>query len=250
MDWSGVLGCVAFVFVAAGCGGGRATPVIARASPPAPAACADASVRWRGRMVADGAVDVRISRGSVRAEGVGADEVVIESTARNGCACGWGERGARVRVSPDERGVRFAARCDEVDVVVRLPESVRLSVHAVNGSVHAERVRDVDVHVVNGTIELAHVHRAQVHAVNGGIRASFDAPEQALLSTVNGNVEAFLPAGGDVDVQARSVSGLITLALPQTETRGLHGASGTLGRGGHLVRVKTVSGQIRVQTGG
>jgi DUF4097 and DUF4098 domain-containing protein YvlB len=122
-------------------------------------------------------------------------------------------------------------------------------VHAVNGAIRVQHVRDVDARTVNGAIELLHATRARARTVNGGIQAAFDSAEASFLSTVNGDVSVSLPVGVDVDVEAHSVGGQMALGIPLSGTIAGTRMHGVMGKGGPTLRLKTVSGRIRVQRG-
>jgi DUF4097 and DUF4098 domain-containing protein YvlB len=228
--------CAIFALILAACGGRAAQP--APAAPAPRAASTEEAFRWRGRISPAGEVDVHVVHGSVRAEAAGGDQVEID--AKNG-AC-------TLRVHPDEQRVRVTAAAGEVELVVRVPAGVRLVVHAVNAPVRVSGIREVDARVVNGGIEIAHASRVRARSVNGAIHASLEIEGESTLSTVNGDIAVSLPAGSDVDVDARSTTGQIDLGVPVSGAVGAKSVHGVIGHGGHALRLKSVSGKISVGT--
>jgi DUF4097 and DUF4098 domain-containing protein YvlB len=256
----------ALIWLVPACGGRAAQPATVARAPRVVEA--QEPFHWRGRVAEGGEIDVHVVHGSVRATASRGDEAEVD--ARNGACI--------VHMHRDERRVRVTAASGEVDLVVRVPSGVRLVVHAVNGPVSASEIRDVDAHVVNGGIEIVHASRVRARSVNGAIKATLDwshagpsvggssragpsagdssraersaadAPDASVLSTVNGDIDVSLPAGSDVDVDARSTTGQIALGVPVAGYIGAKRVHGTIGHGGAVLRLKSVSGAISVGT--
>ena len=224
----------ALIYLAVACGGRAAQP--ARATPSV--APSEEGLHWHGRIAQGGEVDVHVVRGSVRAEVTSGEEAQIDAA---GGAC-------RLHVPPDDGRVRVSAGAGDAELVVKVPAGVRLVVHAVDGPVRASGIRDVDAHVVNGGIEIVHAARVRARSVNGPITLALDAPDASTLSTVNGDIDVSLPASADVDVDARSATGQIALAVPVTGSVDAKSVHGAIGRGGHSLRLRSVSGKISVGT--
>jgi len=111
----------------------------------------------------------------------------------------------------------------------------------------------VTAETVNGDIRASTMGGAlSLHTVNGSIHAraaslAKDAPVQ--LETVNGSVYAELPKPLDADVQLSTVNGRITTDFPiellgKATSRNL---LGTVGNGGRTVKLKTVNGSVELK---
>jgi hypothetical protein len=220
-------------------------------------------MQWSGRLTAGQTLEVRTASGSIHAAGATGDAGSVEAKVR----AGDGRPSPTVRFIEDERGV--VARVDYpehgdgrgcndgdhggVDFEVRAPAGVRLVVHSVNGSIDVDGVSGaIDARTVDGAIKLKSATSARARTVNGPIVASFPAADleaDCELDTVNGPVQVTLPPGANADLTASTLNGDVRLAFPLTGSSSAHRVHGTIGRGGHALRLKTVNGTIDVARG-
>lgn len=159
-----------------------------------------------------------------------------------------------------------------VRITVRVPKSVRVGAHSVNGGVSVRDVgAEVRANTVNGGVTVRDAG-GPVHAntVNGGVDVNTSVgPVSA--ETVNGNVDARMAAlQGDEDMDFKTVNGSVSIYVPaRFDARfrfdTVHGgidsdfpltisgkwgprhASGTIGNGGRDVRASSVNGSIALR---
>lgn len=248
--------------VAMGCGGGRAeggtAPTLAT---PGVQAAANQPFHWSGHLAPGKTLDVRSVEGSIRAKASTGDVADVEATA-SGVPAG---QPPPIHVVENDRGVEVRvdwphdAPCSEhgdrgshlrVDFVLQVPAGVHLVSRTVNGSVTAESLTGpVDVHTVDGSIGLQRLSQAKARTVNGSITASFsgtDWNDDVDLSTVNGSIQVTLPASPNAELSASTLNGDVRIDFPVDGTIGPHRAQGALGHGGRELRLRTLSGGIRV----
>jgi len=76
-----------------------------------------------------------------------------------------------------------------------------------------------------------------------------DLAEDLRFNTVNGSVTVLLPAGANADVEAATVNGSLESDFPLTiqgrfSNRRMRG---TIGDGGHLLKLETVNGSVTIR---
>jgi hypothetical protein len=159
-----------------------------------------------------------------------------------------------------------------VKFTVRVPRSVKVGAHSVNGGVSVSGVgAQVRAESVNGGVKVLNTNGPVVaHTVNGGVDVSTSVgPVSA--ETVNGNVDARMAAlQGDDDMDFKTVNGSVSITVParfdatfRFDT--VHGgidsdfpmtmsgrwgprhASGTIGNGGRDIRASSVNGSIELR---
>ncbi len=141
-----------------------------------------------------------------------------------------------------------------VEYHIRVPAHVILKrVETVNGTVRARGVEGSGLlRSVNGNVELLEgAGRFDARSTNGNLRIELNQlPHGSPISieTVNGNVVLALPANADAELDILSMNGDFLSELPvmlrgRLSSRDFYGR---LGRGGDLVKVRTVNGGIRV----
>jgi hypothetical protein len=146
-----------------------------------------------------------------------------------------------------------------VDYRLRVPREVELNaLRTVLGDITVRGTEGtVDARTLYGNIAQARVEgRVIARAINGNIAVSLSALPQGgpplILDTLNGNLELLLPPEADADLELSTVAGKIegnyvfaVSSVPGDSTR-----RARLGRGGVLVRLRTVRGDIRAVISG
>ena len=143
------------------------------------------------------------------------------------------------------------------DVAVRfrvmLPKGVKLDASTVNGPVDVEGGHGaLALATVNGRIH-AHTHGPiRASTVNGSIDATIQTLaklDDVELRTVNGSIEAELPAGINAELDASTVSGRVNTELPiQLVGRvSPRNVKARLGTGGRRLVLSTVNGSIEIR---
>ncbi len=146
-----------------------------------------------------------------------------------------------------------------VDYAIQVPRHARLAnISSVNGRVVIDDVGgDIEASAVNGEMQ---VHDAagslKLSTVNGRIVAelvSLGGSQSVSFSSVNGQIEATLPADANAEVSASPVNGGLTSDFPalvvQKEFPVSKKLKGTLGNGGASVKASTVNGGISFRKG-
>ena len=147
----------------------------------------------------------------------------------------------------------FTAAGAAADVLVRVPAGVRVTLNTADGDIHVSDVNaPVDARAVYGNIKIqipsyanASTHRGNVSATIGDVKW----PGMLHFSSMQGDVEVWLPAIADASVDLHTDNGTVFTDFD------LHGTArgraetivGTVGGGGNrrvVVRVKT--GNIRL----
>ncbi len=142
-----------------------------------------------------------------------------------------------------------------VDYRLRVPRQVRLErLRTVDGNITVVNIEgSVDARTLSGNIEQVDVAGSVVaRAINGSIAVSLRALPEAgaslRLDTVNGNLDLVLPPGPNVNLELSTVAGKVesNYVLLASGVPGDTARRARLGRGGVLVRLRTVRGNIRV----
>jgi hypothetical protein len=142
-----------------------------------------------------------------------------------------------------------------VDYRLRVPRQVRLErLRTVDGSIKVKRIEgSVDAATLNGDIEQLDVSGSVVaRAINGNIAVSLRAlpepPAPVDLDTVNGSLLLSLPPEANADLQLSTVAGRVDSRYTFTvsDVPGDSSWRTRLGRGGTVVRLRTIRGDIRV----
>ncbi len=141
----------------------------------------------------------------------------------------------------------------EVDFIVRLPAGVRANVSSVNGDVRVIGASaEVVAETVNGDVEASTtMGPVRAETVNGDIIVRMDAlqgSEDLAFETVNGSIEAYLPANFSGDVELETVNGSLTTDFPITVQGRFNPRHmrATIGSGGRSLKLSTVNGSIRL----
>jgi hypothetical protein len=193
----------------------------------------------------------------VRARGVAPDEKdenrgyfeteVVGSTLRIVQKGHKGRRG-RIIIFPFSKQT-------EIDYMLKVPERIAVDLTTVNGRIATRGVAgDAMLRSVNGTIdaEVAGAKDFEAQTVNGRIRATFrKAFAGARLKTVNGGVQAILPASASFTCDLAQVNGDFEASFPLNihSNPGRRRVSGEVNGGRYELKISTVNGSVRVQSG-
>ena len=149
----------------------------------------------------------------------------------------------------------FGKRKPEITVeyTLKVPEEVDLDLRTVNGAISVRDVEgQIELHTTNGRIDVEDVlGSVKASTVNGSIEVeleNFGRDDEIRLKTVNGAIVAYFPEDMDADVEAGTVNGSIRTDFP-LQVRGKWGPkrlSGSVGKGGALVKLGTVNGSIKI----
>jgi hypothetical protein len=141
-----------------------------------------------------------------------------------------------------------------VDYELRVPASVALDLHTVNGRIATHGVDgEMRAVTVNGRVNIDTPGSSEVEAktVNGRIEARFGKTFQgATLKTVNGGVTAALPLSASFTGDFSQVNGDIEAAFPLNihSHPGSRRVSGEVNGGRYELRITTVNGDIKIDT--
>jgi hypothetical protein len=158
-----------------------------------------------------------------------------------------GRRGKRVILLP------FRSNQAEIDYALIVPEQIAVDLNTVNGRIATRGVAgDANLRSVNGTIdaEVGGANSFEAQTVNGRIRATFkDAFHGARLKTVNGGVQAILPASASFTCDLAQVNGDFEASFPLNihSHPGRRRVSGEVNGGRYQLKITTVNGSVRVQ---
>lgn len=146
---------------------------------------------------------------------------------------------------------------NENDVVVtysvRVPAGVPFVGRTISGNVTARGLDgDAFAYVVSGNADIEVTGIAEAQTVSGIIDVEFgesDPDRDLIFSAVSGNVTVRVPGNTNAEARASVVSGDVSSDFQLVETSpGIWQA--TLGTGGHLVSLSTVSGNVALRSGG
>lgn len=141
-----------------------------------------------------------------------------------------------------------------VDYELRVPASVALDLHTINGRIATRGVDgEMRAVTVNGrvNIETPGSSEVEAHTINGRIEARFEKSFQgATLKTVNGGVTAVLPLSASFVGDFSQVNGDIEAAFPLNihSHPGSRRVSGEVNGGRFELRITTVNGDIKIDT--
>jgi hypothetical protein len=146
-----------------------------------------------------------------------------------------------------------------VDYAIQVPQNAHLKkISSVNGRIVVEDVSgNIAASAVNGEVQTRDTAGdLKLSTVNGRIEVeptSLGGSQSVSLSTVNGAIEATLPANADAAVSASTVNGGMSSEFPalvvNKEFPLGRKLKGTLGNGSASVEVSTVNGRINFRRG-
>lgn len=156
------------------------------------------------------------------------------------------------RCAPGDTRLSNHENNTRVDFRIEVPAGIDLVAGTVNGDVEVRRIQgSVQASTVNGDVDVEAGGNAEASTVNGSIRASMAADLESDLrfKTVNGSVTVSLPAGANADVEAATVNGSLESDFPLTVQGRFSNRRmrGTIGEGGHVLRLETVNGSVTIR---
>ncbi len=147
----------------------------------------------------------------------------------------------------------FGSNRPHIDYELRVPATVALDLKTVNGRITTRGTEgEAELVTVNGGIdaESAGLRDFYAKAVNGQVRAKFLRDfNGATLKTVNGRVEAILPASASFTCNLSQVNGDFEASFPLSihSNPGSRRVSGEVNGGRHQLQITTVNGDVEVQ---
>lgn len=132
--------------------------------------------------------------------------------------------------------------------------SLDLSTTSGDATVGAVSAPSVSLRTTSGDLRATRLtaQLVEISSVSGNTRLGFEAiPGRIEVRSTSGDVAITLPGNAQFELDARSTSGRVTCVFPIAikENRsggGSHVLSGTVGAGGSVVAVRTVSGDISI----
>jgi hypothetical protein len=141
----------------------------------------------------------------------------------------------------------------EVTFSLNLPAGVEFVGKAITGNVVATDLQsDAFVSTITGSVQATTTGIAEASSVTGSVLAVIGSAawdRDLTFSTVTGNVDVEVPASTNALVHASVVTGSIASDFPLTETAPGQ-MQGTLGAGGPLLTLSTVTGSVTLRRGG
>jgi len=139
-----------------------------------------------------------------------------------------------------------------VDFVVQVPDGVAFVGRTVTGTVEAEGLRGTAIlHAVSGSLRVSTAGLATATTVTGSVTATIglaDWDRDLEFATTAGDLDITIPGGTNAEVWANAPSGRISTAFPLSPSAS-GGMRGTIGTGGPLLRLTTLSGDITLRRG-
>ena len=150
-------------------------------------------------------------------------------------------------------GLRHRATVDVTSgsiAVMGLGGQVRTK--TVSGSIESVGVSgELSMETVSGEISIAgsSAERVQARTISGAVTCDLDNPfaRDVVIDTVSGSITIRVPEDADLGVSLTATSGSVTssfAAVPTSNTMGMHTASGRLGAGSGRLRAHAVSGSV------
>ena len=213
-------------------------------------------------------IEVREIDGGINIEAGSESEISMEATVRSRIAPKKGQDNQgyfNTEVNGDtlvigrrqeHRGFHFFSFGNDtrIDYELRVPASVALDLHTINGRIATHGVDgEMRAVTVNGrvNIETPGSSEVEAHTINGRIEAHFEKSFQgATLKTVNGSVTAALPLSASFVGDFSQVNGDIEAAFPLNihSHPGSRRVSGEVNGGRFELRITTVNGDIKIDT--
>jgi len=144
-------------------------------------------------------------------------------------------------------------RSYEVDYHVRLPRSLAVAAHLVNGDIGVDEIiNEVEMKLVNGDIDCQNIEGScSGSVVNGEINCEMivSDQEQCSLSTVNGDVTLEIYKTSSAELRAQVTNGSISVEGLQVTNQQISKTTfyGVIGDGLGMIQLQTVNGDIEVK---
>jgi DUF4097 and DUF4098 domain-containing protein YvlB len=139
-----------------------------------------------------------------------------------------------------------------VDFVVSVPAGVDFNGRTIAGDVSARDLQsDVFGSTINGDVDITTTELAEGSAVSGSVTARFGRTGwdgELAFSALSGNVTVSVPTNANAEVWATAVNGTVNsdFSLQRLADGSLRGS---IGAGGGLLRLSTVTGNVRLRRG-
>lgn len=153
----------------------------------------------------------------------------------------------------DERGSEHVNENDtRVDFDITVPRAAIVDAATVNGAIDVQHDGAVNAADVNGSVTVDARTIARAVTVNGGLQLRIRDNQAGTLraSDVNGTIDLRLPPDAGLSVDARTVTGDISIpGISVDRARFGPGAraTGTVGNGALHATLRTVNGSVRVR---
>ena len=146
---------------------------------------------------------------------------------------------------------RFGVKTTTVNGSTRMSSVASGEIRTSNGNVHGESLGAVRVWTENGSVDVESASGPiDLRTVNGSVRLRLAGlTDSTRIATENGGVVIEMPEDTGAEISASCLSGRVHaegLRIAGTTTPTT--IRGTLGQGGPLLNVRTISGSIRIQT--
>ena len=137
----------------------------------------------------------------------------------------------------------------KVDYDIRVPANLKVNVHNINGAITITRIdNDINAETVNGSINVSGCPGiVNVNGVNGKVTCNIDSLTGGItVDVINGSVNIGGLRYVNANVDASTVNGKVkfkdlTFSNINSEKKSL---TGTLGKGGSMIRISAVNGSI------
>ncbi|MBZ0201748.1 MAG: hypothetical protein K8I03_01890 [Ignavibacteria bacterium] len=148
-----------------------------------------------------------------------------------------------------EKGFFKKGNRAQVNYEVKIPSNMKVNVENVNGTITISKINnDVSAETVNGSLNIFGCNGSiNLSSVNGSVLCNFDTLYKPVsIDVVNGKVRLGGLANVNADVEASTTNGRVRFTNLNfnnlnAERRSL---SGTLGKGGNVIKISSVNGSI------
>lgn len=137
---------------------------------------------------------------------------------------------------------------------IYVPNNIDLNLEAYNGGISLKNINgDLDFETLNGGITLSNLGgKVNGETTNGGIKVELTGSEwigdELDVETTNGGIVFYIPENYNAMLETGTVNGSLDLDFPVTVSGRIdRDLKITLGKGGNLVRVKTVNSGVKLK---
>jgi hypothetical protein len=141
----------------------------------------------------------------------------------------------------------------QVEFTIKLPAGADATLNTTNGGIEVLAVSGaINAHTTNGSVAVESTGGpVEAHTTNGDIdvRMAKLPPRGTTYGTTNGSITIAIPDGTDANIEARTTFGRIHSDFEMRVSGDLSSRrlSGTIGRGGPLIRLATTNGSVRIE---